>query len=303
MKAVVLKDFGGVDNLELKEVDDPIVGKGELLVRVRATSINPIDWKIRNGATRGRIDVQLPAILGRDLSGEVVRVGEQVSGFTNGQRVMGLTNRTYAELVAVSADAMTPIPEGLSFEQAAALPLVTTTGSQLIERAVKIQPGQMVLILGALGSVGRTAVHVAKQHRAKVIAGVRKNQIKEAKSLSADQVVAVDDPSELGKLHGLDAVADTVDGDVATRALAALKQGGVFGSVLGAPKGAEKYDVRVEAFMAQPDAARLSELAQDVAQGRFMIPIAKTMPLDQIREAQTEAEQGKVQGKIVILVS
>lgn len=230
-------------------------------------------------------------------------MGEQVSGFTNGQRVMGLTNRTYAELVAVSADAMTPIPEGLSFEQAAALPLVTTTGSQLIERAVKIQPGQMVLILGALGSVGRTAVHVAKQHRAKVIAGVRKNQIKEAKSLSADQVVAVDDPSELGKLHGLDAVADTVDGDVATRALAALKQGGVFGSVLGAPKGAEKYDVRVEAFMAQPDAARLSELAQDVAQGRFMIPIAKTMPLDQIREAQTEAEQGKVQGKIVILVS
>lgn len=303
MKAVVLQEFGGVDKLKLENVEDPSVGSGEVLVRVRATSVNPVDWKIRSGATKGRIDVPLPAILGRDLAGEVVQVGEGVSGFTKGQRVMALTQHTYAELATASAEVVAQIPEGLDFKHAAALPLVVTTGSQLIERAVKVEPGQTVLVLGAVGGVGRTAVYVAQQHGAKVIAGVRKNQVQEAKSLGVDRVMVTDQGNELSELHGLDAVADTVGGEVATQALATLKEGGVFGSVLGAPKGAEKYKVRVHAFMAQPDASRLRELAQDAAQGKFVIPIAKTLPLEQVREAHTEAEEHKVDGKIVLLVA
>lgn len=303
MKAVVLQEFGGVDKLKLENVEDPSVGSGEVLVRVRATSVNPVDWKIRSGATKGRIDVPLPAILGRDLAGEVVQVGEGVSGFTKGQRVMALTQHTYAELATASAEVVAQIPEGLDFNHAAALPLVVTTGSQLIERAVKVEPGQTVLVLGAVGGVGRTAVYVAQQHGAKVIAGVRKNQVQEAKSLGVDRVMVTDQGNELSELHGLDAVADTVGGEVATQALATLKEGGVFGSVLGAPKGAEKYKVRVHAFMAQPDASRLRELAQDAAQGKFVIPIAKTLPLEQVREAHTEAEEHKVDGKIVLLVA
>lgn len=300
MKAVVLQEFGDVNKLQLEDVDEPAVGAGEVRVRMHATSINPVDWKIRSGAARGRIDIELPAILGRDLSGEVDKVGAGVTGFTKGQRVMALAHGTYAEFTTAKADVLASIPDKLNFEQAAALPLVVTTGAQLIERAVKIQRGQTVLILGALGGVGRSAVHVALQHGAVVMAGVRKSQLEDAKTLGAHHIVAIDDEKALERLRDLDAIADTVGGTTAERALRTLKEGGVFGTVLGAPKEAAHRNVRVAAFMVQPDASRLHELAEDVARGSFTIPIAKTMPLDEVREAQKEAEEGRVHGKIVL---
>jgi NADPH:quinone reductase-like Zn-dependent oxidoreductase len=299
MKAVVIDGFGGVDQLHIQNVDDPPVGRGEVLVRVRATSVNPVDLKIRNGSAAKRMGVELPAILGRDLAGEVVRAGDGVVGFSPGQRVMGLANGTYAELTTAKADVLAPIPDKLSFEQAAALPLVLLTGAQLIERAIKVQPGWTVLILGAVGSVGRSAVHVALQHGAKVIAGVHASQMEEAQSLGVQQVISTDYEKQLNKLHDLDAVADTVGGPTAARALKALKPGGVFGTVLGAPPDANRYNIKVEAFQAQPDASRLYELADDVARGEFTIPIAKTLSLSQIQEAHREAENHP-SGKIVL---
>jgi NADPH:quinone reductase-like Zn-dependent oxidoreductase len=299
MKAVVIDGFGGVDQLHIQNVDDPPVGRGEVLVRVRATSVNPVDLKIRSGSAAKRMGVELPAILGRDLAGEVVRAGDGVVGFSPGQRVMGLANGTYAELTTAKADVLAPIPDKLSFEQAAALPLVLLTGAQLIERAIKVEPGWTVLILGAVGSVGRSAVHVALQHGAKVIAGVHASQMEEAQSLGAQQVISTDDEKQLNKLHDLDAVADTIGGPTAARALKALKPGGVFGTVLGAPPDANRYNVKVEAFQAQPDASRLYELADDVARGEFTIPIAKTLSLSQIQEAHREAENHP-SGKIVL---
>jgi NADPH:quinone reductase-like Zn-dependent oxidoreductase len=299
MKAVVINGFGGVDQLRIQNVADPPVGAGEVLVRVRATSVNPIDIKIRNGSAAKRMGVELPAILGRDLAGEVVRAGEGVVGFPKGMRVMALANGTYAELTTAKADVLAPIPDKLSFEQAAALPLVLLTGAQLIERAIKVEPGWTVLVLGALGSVGRTAVHVAQARGAKVIAGVRASQIGEAQSLGAQQVIAVDDEKQLEKLHDLDAVADTVGGPTGARALKALKPGGVFGTVVGAPPEASQHNVRVAAMMAVPDASRLYELADEVARGSLKIPIARTLPLDQVQEAHREAENHP-SGKIVI---
>jgi NADPH:quinone reductase-like Zn-dependent oxidoreductase len=299
MKAVVIDGFGGVDQLHIQNVDDPPVGRGEVLVRVRATSVNPVDLKIRSGSAAKRMGVELPAILGRDLAGEVVRAGDGVVGFSPGQRVMGLANGTYAELTTAKADVLAPIPDKLSFEQAAALPLVLLTGAQLIERAIKIQPGWTVLILGAVGSVGRSAVHVALQHGAKVIAGVHASQMEEAQSLGVQQVISTDDEKQLNKLHDLDAVADTIGGPTAARALKTLKPGGVFGTVLGAPPDANRYNIKVEAFQAQPDASRLYELADDVARGEFTIPIAKTLSLSQIQEAHREAENHP-SGKIVL---
>ena len=299
MKAVVIDGFGGVDQLHIQNVDDPQVGAGEVLVRVRATSVNPVDLKIRSGAAAKRMGVELPAILGRDLAGEVVRAGEGVVGFPKGMRVMALANGTYAELTTAKADVLAPIPDKLSFEQAAALPLVLLTGAQLIERAIKIQPGWTVLILGAVGSVGRSAVHVALQHGAKVIAGVHASQMEEAQSLGAQQVISTDDEKQLNKLHDLDAVADTIGGPTAARALKTLKPGGVFGTVLGAPPDANRYNIKVEAFQAQPDASRLYELADDVARGEFTIPIARTLSLSQIQEAHREAENHP-SGKIVL---
>lgn len=297
MKAIVLEEFGDVNKLQLEEVEDPPVGAGEVRVRVRATSINPVDWKIRSGAFKNN---ELPAILGRDLAGEVERVGEGVTGFSEGQRVMAMAAGTYAELTTAKADVLAPIPEKLTFEQAAALPLILTTGAQLIERALKISRGQRVLVLGALGGVGRTAVHVALEHGAHVLAGVRRSQIDEAKLLPAHEVVAIDEEKELEKLRNLDAIADTVGGTTAYRTLKTLKPSGVFGTVLGPLKGADKFNVRIQAMYAEPDASRLYQLADDVARGSLVIPIAKVVPLEKVRQAQQEAETGHPHGKIIL---
>jgi NADPH:quinone reductase-like Zn-dependent oxidoreductase len=294
----VIDGFGGVDQLHIQDVDDPPVGRGEVLVRVRATSVNPVDLKIRDGSAAKRMGVELPAILGRDLAGEVVRAGEGVTGFGEGMRVMALANGTYAELTTAKADVLAPIPDKLSFEQAAALPLVLLTGAQLIERAIKVEPGWRVLVLGAVGSVGRSAVFVAQQRGAKVIAGVRTSQVDEAKLLGVDQVISTDDEKQLEQFRDLDAVADTVGGATAARALKAIREGGVFGTVLAPPEAAQD-NVRVATMMAVPDASRLYELADEVARGNLKIPIAKTIPLDQVQEAHREAENHP-SGKIVL---
>lgn len=300
MKAVLLYAYGGPEQLRYEETQMPKYGDGEVLVRVRATSVNPIDWKIRSGAAKARMPIEFPAILGRDLAGEVQETGGNVTRFSKGMRVMALANRTYAEYMVANADVLAPIPDALSFEQAAALPLVTTTGNQLIERAVKPKAGQTVLVTGALGGVGRTAVHVAHKHGARVLAGVRANEKEEAKKLEVEGVVAIDSEEEIGQLHDLDAIADTVGGTTIQRLMKCIRKGGVLGSVLGQPEGADKFDIHVEAFMAQPDASRLHQLAEDVARREFSIPIARTMKLQEIQEAHRIAEQGKVAGKIVL---
>jgi NADPH:quinone reductase-like Zn-dependent oxidoreductase len=302
MKAVLLHEYGGPDRLRYQDTDVPDYGDNEVLVRVRATSINPIDYKIRSGAAKARMPVDFPAILGRDLSGEVAEFGRSVTGFPKGMRVMALANGTYAEYTVAKADVLSPIPEKLTFEQAAALPLVTLTGAQLIERAVKPQPGWTVLVTGALGSVARSAVHVARKHGARVLAGVRRSEIQKAtQELKADGVVAIDDETEIEKLFDLDAIADTIGGSTIQRLLKALRSGGVLGSVLGVPEGANQFNIHVEAFMAQPDASRLYQLADDVARGEFSIPIARTMRLDEIQEAHTLAENHGTQGKIILV--
>ena len=214
---------------------------------------------------------------------------------------MALANATYAEFTTVSADILALIPEGLSFEQAAALPLVLTTGAQLIERAVKVQPGWTILVTGAVGGVGRTAVHVALKHGAHVIAGVKSSQRDEAAKLGADRIVALDDDKDIATLRDLDAIADTVNGETIAKLLPAIKPGGVLGSVLGEPKAAAGRNIEVNAIMAQPDARRLYELARDVARGEFTIPIAKVFRLEEARKAQDFAEHEHPNGKVLMV--
>lgn len=301
MKAVLLYEYGPPENLRYEETDDPEYGDNEVLVRVKATSINPIDYKLRSGSAKTRMPLELPAILGRDLAGEVVAAGRSVTGFPKGMRVMALANGTYAELAVAKADVLAPIPDALDFAHAAALPLVVTTGAQLIERAVKPTQGQTVLVTGALGSVGRTAVHVARQHGARVLAGVRSREKEQASKLPVEEVIAIDDEREVDKLRDLDAIADTVGGTTIERLLPAIRDGGVLGSVLGKPAAADKFPIRVEAFMAQPDASRLYQLAEDAARGELQIPIARTMKLDEIQDAHRIAERGGGSGKIILI--
>lgn len=300
MKAVVLVEFGGVDKLVLREVPDPKPGAGEVVVKIAATSVNPIDYKLRSGSARGRIPLELPAILGRDIAGEVVALGSGVTRVRVGDRVLGLGTRSYAEKAAIRADVLAPIPHGLDPVEAGALPLVVTTGAQLAAQADP-RPGQTVLVTGAVGSVGRVAVFVAKERGARVIAGVRGRQLEAARALGADEVVAIDDDAQLGRIPELDAIADTVSGETIGTLIPRLRKGGVLASVLGEPAAAKGRPIAVRAFMAQPDGELLGRLALAVAQKKLTIPIAERLPLAQAAEAQRRAETHAVDGKILLI--
>ena len=297
MKAVQLHGYGGVDQLRYEDVPDPKPGPGEVLVRVAATSVNPIDWKIRAGYLKDRMPLQFPVILGRDVAGEIA---EDAGRWRKGQKVLGLANRTYAELVNVPADVLASLPDGLEERQAGALPLVLTTGAQLME-AVRPEAGQTVLVTGALGNVGRTAVYVARQRGARVIAGVLARQKPKALSLGADRIIATDSDDEIQGLPELDAIADTVGEPLVAKLIEKLRPGGTLGSVLGRPKSAEGKQIRVEAILAHADAMLLHRLADAVRKGELDIPVARTFSLKDAAQAQALAEQGGVDGKVVLL--
>lgn len=300
MKAVQMHGYGSVDQLRYEEVPTPVPGPNEVLVKLAATSVNPIDWKIRRGDRQSTLALQFPVILGRDVAGEISATGAGVSGFKPGQKVMALSEHTYAEFVAVPTALLAPLPEGLEMEQAGALPLVVSTGAELMER-VAPQRGETVLVTGALGGVGRTAVYVALERGARVIVGVRERQKQEARALQAAQIVSLDSDREIGALPELDAIANTVNGDVIGKLLPKLKRGGALGSVLGKPKVAQDKDIRIEAFTVQADAARLARMAEAVRAGKLAIPVARTFRLSEAAAAQQLAEAGHVDGKVVLL--
>jgi NADPH:quinone reductase-like Zn-dependent oxidoreductase len=303
MKAIVLTAYGDVDKLELWTVPDPRPSPGAIVVRMAGAGINPIDWKMRTGAAKERFPVEFPGILGRDVSGEVVGVGDGVTTFALGDRVLGFVRNAYAEQVAAPVESWAKVPRGLDLAEAGALPLVLLTGAQLVEQAVNPAPGDAVLVTGAVGSVGRVAIHAAKAHGAKVWAGVRGSQRAQAALLEIEGVVAVDDEADVARLPRLDAIADTVGGDVIQTLSAKLKPGGVIGSVVGEPAGAKARGFAVHAFTAHPDAAMLAKYAAAVADGQLVLSIARKMPLARAAEAQAFAERQHPGGKVLLLGS
>jgi NADPH:quinone reductase-like Zn-dependent oxidoreductase len=301
MKAVVLHEYGPARNLKYEDFEDPKPGPGEVLVRVQAVSINPIDWKMRSGAAKERFPVEFPAILGRDVAGIVRELGEGITNFKEGDRVFALASHTYAELCVVKASELAKIPEGLELTTAAAIPLVSVTGDQLMRDGAKAQKDQTILLTGALGSVGRIALYAAKEIGAKVIAGVRKKQIEEALSLGAVAAIDIGDDDEIAKLGTVDAVADTIGGPTATKLIGKVKPGGNYGSVVGPPSNAALHPtVQVNAFMAHPDAKTYVHYGEAVRDKKLMLPIDRMMPLAEAAEAQAISEKGGG-GKIILL--
>src|SRR3984885_4237138 len=179
MKAIVVYEYGGPDVLKYEEYPDPVPGAGDVLVRVAAAGVNPIDYKRRAGLTKDFYPMQFPSLIGVDVSGTVVKIGPGVEDFSAGDQVFAMADNTYAELCVVKAAVLAKVPKGLDLIQAAALPLVTTTGNQLMT-ATGIKAGQTVMVVGAVGNVGRSAVFTAKESGATVIAGVLKKQVDEA---------------------------------------------------------------------------------------------------------------------------
>ncbi len=300
MKAIVVREYGGPEVLKFEDYPDPVAGQGEVLVRVAAASVNPVDYKRRAGLTKEFYPLKFPGLIGVDVSGTVVTVGPGGEGFSVGDQVFAMADNTYAELCVVKAAVLAKVPKGLDLIQAAALPLATTTGNQLLS-ATGVKAGQTVLVVGASGNVGRSAVFTAKEKGAVVIAGVQKRQLDEAKTIGADQVVATDDDEAIANLPMLDVVADTVDGKTAETLIAKVKPGGVFASVVGAPRNAEKYTaVKVIPVYSTADVKTLQFMAEAVRDGKLVIPIGPKFPLSKAAEAQAAAEAGGM-GKVLLV--
>jgi NADPH:quinone reductase-like Zn-dependent oxidoreductase len=300
MKAIVVHQYGGPEVLKFEDYPDPVPGPGEVLVRVAASSVNPIDYKRRAGLTKDFYPLKFPGLIGVDISGTVVKTGPGVEGFSAGDQVFAMADNTYAELCVVKAANLAKVPKGLDLIQAAALPLATTTGNQLL-LATGVKAGQTVLVLGAAGNVGRSAVFTAKSRGAIVIAGVLNRQSSDAKTVGADQVVATDDDTAIANLMPLDAVADTVGGKTAEKLIAKVKPGGVYASVVDLPQNAAEYpSVKMVHVFSKFDRKTLEFMAEAVRDGKLVIPIGEKLPLSEAAEAQAAAEKGAA-GKILLV--
>jgi len=303
MRAVVLYEYGGPEKLKFEnDVPEPQISGSTVLIAAAAASVNPIDWKVRSGIRQKDFPLSFPAILGRDVSGVVRAVGVDVKHFKAGDRVLAFSNATYAELVAVDDSDVTHLPDGVDLANAAAIPLIALTGDQLVRLAAKVKKGQVVLITGALGSVGRAAVHTAKKIGAQVIAGVRAKDLNDARSLGVSDVLAIDDDKAIEKFPLVEAIADTVGGEVAAKLIVKVKQGGSFGYASALPENAAAKNptVQIARVLAKPDPSKVREFADDVRDGKFVLPIGRRMPLRDAAEAHALGEKGGI-GKILLL--
>jgi NADPH:quinone reductase-like Zn-dependent oxidoreductase len=303
VKAVRLYEYGGPENLKYEDnAPEPTLSADFVLVETFAASVNPIDWKIRSGARQKDFPLKLPAILGRDVSGVVRAVGSNIRTFKPGDRVLALAEATYAEFVVVEGSVLTHLPDGLNTVDSAAIPLVALTGDQLVRLAAQAQYGQTLVVSGALGSVGRAAVHAAKKLGVQVIAGVRTRQLPEARALEVSDVVAIDDDSAIAKLPMVDGIADTIGGETAARLIGKVKSGGHVGYASVLPDGVSKFNstVSITRAFARPDASKVREFADDIRDGKFLLPIGRRLPLRDASEAHTLAQRGGA-GKTILV--
>ena len=300
MKAIVVHQYGGPEVLKFEDYPDPVAGPGEVLVRVAAASVNPIDYKRRAGLTKDFYPLQFPGLIGVDIAGTVVKIGPGVEDFSVGDQVFAMADNTYAELCVVKAAVLAKVPKGLDLIQAAALPLVTTTGNQLLS-ATGIKAGQTVMVVGAAGNVGRSAVFTAKQRGATVIAGVLKRQMDDGEDCRRGSV-----GRNRRRHRDCESCAARCGGGygrrkTAEKLIAKVKPGGVFASVVGAPQNAAKYpSVKVVPVFSKFDRKTLEFMAEAVRDGKLVIPISQKLPLSEAAEAQAAAEKGGV-GKILLV--
>jgi NADPH:quinone reductase-like Zn-dependent oxidoreductase len=301
VKASVLTAYGGPEVMKYQDMPDPKAGAGEVVVRVAGVGINPEDMIERNGDIKDQYPLHFPAIIGLDVSGTVVATGDGVTDLKVGERVCGWSYHTYAELVVDKAIFFAKVPETMDLVDAAAIPLVGVTGSQLISVASKVQSGQTVLVSGAAGAVGRCAVYMAKALGARVIAGVQRFQLDQADSIGADETIALDDPAAFATIPQVDVVANMLRGKAATDLLAKVKAGGTFASVTGEPAGAKDHpEIRVVAFRSKQDRAIIAFIADAVNGGKIAIPIGLRDKLKNAGAAQAAFTKGGI-GKVLLI--
>ncbi|HKP94149.1 MAG TPA: NADP-dependent oxidoreductase [Fibrobacteria bacterium] len=303
MKAVRILAYGGPEVLIHEDVPRPAPGPGEVLVRVHAASINPVDWKIRAGYMKEYIPLSLPAILGLDISGIVESVGPGVKSFKAGDEVYAMNDPlkcgAYAEYLSIPESILAPKPRSVDHLKAAALPLAGLTAWHALLEFGGVKPGRKVLIHGAAGGVGSFAVQIAKALGATVIGTAQTRNLSLLKELGADQAIDYTAGPFEKEASEVDLVIDTVGGETERRSWGVLKKGGVLASTVS--QAAAPYPGVTGKYVAnRPNAEGLRELAKLVDAGKLRPIVETVLPLSETRKGHELSQTGHVRGKIVL---
>lgn len=298
MKAALLKAYGDVDQLEIGDIPTPQAGPGEVLIKIEASAVNPFDLILRQGFMAQFIPLPLPAVLGADAAGTISALGEGVSGFTVGDRVVAdfaaNGKGAHAEYGVVPATSVAKLPAALSFEQGASLVKAGLTGRQTVE-ALGVKAGDRVLVSGGLGTVGRVAIQHLRQIGAKPVAGVRPERLNEGREVAGEALDITTPVAGPSFDYAISAA-----GPVAGNLIGHVRDGGQVASIVPVPEGANAGNrVTIHELYHRTDAATLDAVLDSAARGQLVIPISHTFALDQIGEAQKAVASG-APGKVVL---
>jgi NADPH:quinone reductase-like Zn-dependent oxidoreductase len=299
VQAVVIHQTGDPEVLRIEEADRPEPGDGEVLIAVRAASVNPTDWKER----RRSAEADLPAILGRDVSGTVEV--SRAEGFAEGDDVFGnIPGGAYAERAIAPADVIAKKPPELSHEQAAAIPVAGLTAWQALFDRAGLERGQTALIAGAPGGVGHFAVQFAKHAGARVIGTGSSRNRDFVLGLGADEYVDYTQQDVAESVSDVDVAFDTVGGDTTESLLPTLREGGILLVIASGPpeEAARARGARAELHVTSPNPQELTRIAELVVAGEVRVELAEVLPLTEVRRAHELSESGHVRGKIVLTV-
>ncbi len=302
--AVRIHDYGGPEMMRWEQVPQPRAAAGEVLVRVHAAGVNPVDWKTREGARRGRGNFELPATLGCDLSGFVEQLSAGVSAFQVGQAVFGMTglHGAFAELVAIAADKLVAKPAALDHVHAAAVPLAALTAWQALHMA-GLAGGQRLLVHAASGGVGGFAVQFARAMGAEVLATTSAANADYVRGLGATRVIDYHAERFEDVAGKVDVVFDLVGGDTQLRSWRVLQPGGFLVSSIAVEDGGERPEgARVARVGVRSDGSQLAEITKLIEAGKVRVEVARTLPMAQAAEALELNRQGRTRGKIVLTV-
>ncbi len=313
MKAVVIDQFGPSSVLQVRDVKRPTIGPNQALVEVHASSVNPIDWKLRDGQMRSFFKLDFPKILGADIAGIVAEIGESVSRFKVGDAVMGhsmaSTGGAYAEFIALDASNLSSKPKSLSFDEAAAIPLAGTTALQCLRDCGQVKPGDRVLVIGGSGGVGTFAVQIAKAMGAHVTSVCSTANVDLVSSLGADKVIDYTTQDALETDQFYDVIYDTIGLQKIDDARAVLSDHGVYvtlvpgeGIAFFTPGETERADQGGYFLMCTPSGKDQDVLGEWVEQGKLRPVIDSVYTLDQIDQAHARSETLRAKGKIIIKV-
>lgn len=310
MKAIVIDSYGGKEQLKEREMEKPAITDNQVLVEIHATSINPIDWKLREGYLKEMLPWEFPIILGWDAAGIIAEVGKNVQHFKVGDRVFArpATTRqgTYAEFVPVEEDLLAHMPESMTFEEGAAIPLTGLTAYQCLVDFAEVKKGDKVLIHAGAGGVGSMAIQIANSIGAYVATTASDKNDELVKSLGANQVINYreEDFSEL--LEDFDAVLDTMGGEVLDKSFKVLKKGGKLISIAGQPSAekAEQHEVKASDFWLEPSGEQLKKLANLFVSGELKPAIGEVFAFTEqgLQDAHELSESHHARGKIIIKI-